>query len=250
MSSKTAMSIETLLLRGDKHYVGEGHFVELGGDVFPCIKGYLHWHPSIYEYPGLKFGIPASGVYVLRVWLTGEMYVGSSGELPRRISQHKTDMRAGRHANKAMNELVKGKKLRDFDLTVIFTADREEAFEIEQRIINLYRSSGKLTNTSYDVRVSMRDQTHCPETGEGSKQCRKCRKELSLDQFQAYKKGKYRRHVCNPCLYAVAKEYREKNPEAGTSRTTWCRQHYAENKEVLNLRRREKRRSARKQNVG
>ena len=45
-----------------------------------------------------------SGIYYIRCWATGRVYVGQSGRLDRRWAEHRCALKAGKHSNKAFQE--------------------------------------------------------------------------------------------------------------------------------------------------
>lgn len=97
--------------------------------------------------------IKRMGVYVIRHNPSGMIYVGSSSDIDTRIRKHKNFLENGTHVNKKLQEAFD----RDGNfvyLTVKITSDREEAFDLEQKMLDDYHPKGKLFNTAINARKS------------------------------------------------------------------------------------------------
>jgi group I intron endonuclease len=84
------------------------------------------------------------GAYVLTDVRTGKFYVGSSGEIDKRIARHISDLRRNEHHCPELQELWnKNYRLTE---TKFYTETREDAYVLEQDLLNRYKDSYKLLN--------------------------------------------------------------------------------------------------------
>lgn len=90
------------------------------------------------------------GVYIIQHRDSGRYYVGSSVKIYQRLVEHLSLLRRKKHANRYIQDAF----MSDTSLTLhAYTTDnREEAYVLEQKIINLNRSDSKLLNIAKDVR--------------------------------------------------------------------------------------------------
>jgi group I intron endonuclease len=73
------------------------------------------------------------GTYMLHNSETDEVYVGSSSDLERRKAAHLSDLRAGRHKNKALQAAYN--RNGNFDFVSLGLDSRQEAYAFEQLLI-------------------------------------------------------------------------------------------------------------------
>lgn len=152
----TLLSLNELLESTNTHYTGDCHFVDIDNHQYSFIKGFLYRLPREFKNKlySVKFDQPAT--YVIQEIHTGEMYIGSSRRVYKRVSLHKQFISTNTHPNTNFSKLLTKTNITNFELIVIFTTTREEAYEIEQLLVNRYKDSGKLINIAYDVRYAMR----------------------------------------------------------------------------------------------
>jgi group I intron endonuclease len=93
-------------------------------------------------------------VYLIRELINGKIYIGSSGKIYKRISRHKQDLNLKFHPNSNFNKLLKETNIKNFELIVIFTDTREEAYDLEQLFVDKYKDTNLLLNTAHDVRFA------------------------------------------------------------------------------------------------
>lgn len=74
----------------------------------------------------------------------GLVYVGSTGEMVKRIGRHYKDLEQGKHHNLPLQELYNNGER--FVLTYIRCESRESAFTFEQMLITKYEEENKLLN--------------------------------------------------------------------------------------------------------
>jgi len=155
----TLLSLNELLESTNTHYTGDCHFVDIDNHQYSFIKGFLYRLPREFKnkFYSVKFDQPAT--YVIQEIHTGEMYIGSSRRVYKRVSLHKQFISTNAHPNTNFSKLLTKTNITNFELIVIFTTTREEAYEIEQLLVNRYKDSGKLINIAYDVRYAMRGAT-------------------------------------------------------------------------------------------
>lgn len=90
------------------------------------------------------------GVYIIQNQETMETYVGS-GDVYRRASQHRTSLQKGIHTNHRLQEAYNRNP--NFEMVAVPTETRDEAFDIEQAIIDEFSNSPLLLNLSMDARI-------------------------------------------------------------------------------------------------
>lgn len=157
------LTLEELLTINNNHYVGEVNFVEIDNDYYPFVKGHLRLSPKEFLCPRLTTEKKVAGVYLFWSSQTGGTYIGSSGEVGKRLSQHRADIKAKRHSCRNVHDLLPTHTLMDFEVIVIFTKDREQAFDFEQKLIDEIKSPRKLLNIAADARISMKGRSLSPE---------------------------------------------------------------------------------------
>lgn len=102
------------------------------------------------------------GAYILTHTSSNQIYIGSSGDLMKRMRNHRQLFLRGTHHNKRLQVAYNS----DHRFTVVFimTPDREAAYGKEQELIDLYVSTGaKITNVSMDARLPGLGCTVSPE---------------------------------------------------------------------------------------
>ncbi|MNF23926.1 NUMOD3 motif (2 copies) [compost metagenome] len=87
------------------------------------------------------------GVYTIRHVASGAFYFGSCGSYPRRKASHLHHLRHGEHGNKNLQELY----CHSPELIWEFTPcdSREEAYELEEKLIRQHWENPRLCNISY-----------------------------------------------------------------------------------------------------
>lgn len=123
------------------------------------------------------------GAYILTHTSSNQIYIGSSGDLMKRMRNHRIRFLRGIHENKRLQKAYNS----DHRFTVLFilTPDRETTYDKEQELLVLYRVGGdKVTNVSKDARVSGLGHGVTPEHREILRRMRTGRKasESTLDK--------------------------------------------------------------------
>lgn len=91
--------------------------------------------------------IPAA--YALHHDKSGKVYVGSTGNLYARMSQHRTDLKRGVHRNPNLQAAFDDDP--KFSMSYVETESKEQAVEIEQHLLSTHHSSGRLLNVATDA---------------------------------------------------------------------------------------------------
>lgn len=108
---------------------------------------------TIDMYPNRKnFSVP--GTYAICHPNSGKAYVGSTGNLYTRISQHRRNLIDGRHRNVDLQNAYDSDP--NFDLVFRTTNDRKEAYVIEQDLLDELMRKDGLFNRSQDAIVANR----------------------------------------------------------------------------------------------
>lgn len=100
-------------------------------------------------------------VYTITSVSTGKTYVGSTGCIYYRLRSHIGNLRRNVHPNRSLQAAYN----RDSNLKFhfILTDTREQAYDLEQEMMDKYRSQGLLFNRATDARYSGKAHKHTPE---------------------------------------------------------------------------------------
>lgn len=92
-----------------------------------------------------------NAAYIIRHEATDKMYVGSTKDADKRIYQHKLDLRNGTHPNKDLQAAYD----QDSNITIELkeTVTREEAYAVEQELLDKGINSGNLFNIAADAKI-------------------------------------------------------------------------------------------------
>lgn len=169
---KNYLVLEELLTVNNKHYFGDSNFVNINGKDFSFIKGYLCLLPYKYLHKRYSVKHDDSATYILQEYKTGKVYVGSSGRIYKRIVKHKHLIERRIHENLIFSNLLKETNIKNFELIIIFTDNREEAYELEQLLIDSYIGTDLLLNIAINARLARLGATitdeHKKRIGEAS----------------------------------------------------------------------------------
>lgn len=92
--------------------------------------------------------------YIFKSILTGDFYIGSTNHIGTRIKGHAGTIKALKHKNPRVRELSKDHNLFDFEIIVIFTKDRDDAFDLEQYFLEKYANDPAMMNIAIDARLT------------------------------------------------------------------------------------------------
>lgn len=90
------------------------------------------------------------GAYILKFETSGKFYIGSAKDITARIARHVRDLKSGLHHNTGVQE--QWDKKHPFTELVYPTDTREEAFEIEQHLLDVHKGSPNLLNVGLSAR--------------------------------------------------------------------------------------------------
>lgn len=90
------------------------------------------------------------GVYQITCRVTGKRYIGSSQNIEARWSQHKTDLKAGRHINKHLQRAWNKHGCETFSWTILEHTASDKQLEVEQKWLDEERPefNGTMNATS------------------------------------------------------------------------------------------------------
>lgn len=118
------------------------------GDLSVVLAGTLSNQPG--KITRKEHSHPAT--YALLHRSSGSAYVGSTGDLYKRLARHNTDLRRGVHKNSNLQEAYDADPV--FDLAFAKASSKEEALKLEQSLITEHMGSGKLLNLAHDAEKS------------------------------------------------------------------------------------------------
>lgn len=102
------------------------------------------------------------GVYLLQNSITMETYIGS-GIVKERLYNHQLHLKNGTHKNLLLQEAYNRNS--NFEVVVVQTESREEAYDIEQAVLNEHIDNPLLLNICPDARFGhRRNWQHTEET--------------------------------------------------------------------------------------
>lgn len=90
--------------------------------------------------------------YALLHVASEKIYVGSTEDLYTRVNNHRNRLKAGEHRNKNIQEAFNQDSR--FELAFVQTETKEQAIEIEQRMLDIHMSSGRLLNISPNAQIA------------------------------------------------------------------------------------------------
>lgn len=104
------------------------------------------------------------GFYILVHEETKKIYAGSTNDLYSRESKHRGMLQNNKHSNKILQETYNNSINKEVTFLSLNTETREEAFELEQSLINGFIESGLLFNISKDAKNPNKGLNHSDET--------------------------------------------------------------------------------------
>ena len=117
---------------------------------FPFHKALL-FSKNLFAHLGLvstEDGTPCC--YVLSCVNTGQFYVGSTKNVCTRMYQHRMHMKDNRHYLPEFNEAYREFGECSFQVLVIYCESREDAYEVEQQVVDAFRDDERLLNSGKD----------------------------------------------------------------------------------------------------
>lgn len=151
---KQYIDLDSILQFNNNHYSGDVFYCNIEGKDYNFIKGFLSYNPRKYGNNNYTVKNNNCGTYLIRELNTGKLYIGSSGRVYKRISRHKEFIVSRKHDNSNFNDLLKTTNIKDYELIVFFTSNREEAYLLEQYFVDKYKDTGYLLNIANDVKLA------------------------------------------------------------------------------------------------
>ena len=111
---------------------------------------------NLWQAVGYSKKIKISAAYCIIDIKSGFCYAGSTSDIGRRIRDHRTMLICKKHDNANIQKAFNESNRVLFDVVIIYTQDREEAYDIEQVIINILKDKNISFNNSPDARIGLR----------------------------------------------------------------------------------------------
>lgn len=96
-------------------------------------------------------------VYIFQNPETMETYVGSTGDLDKRLKEHRRDLNRSSHPNRKFQNAYNRNP--NFEVLSVSLQSRDEAFDLEQAILDEYGPGRLLLNISKDARAPIFELT-------------------------------------------------------------------------------------------
>jgi group I intron endonuclease len=157
VENTTVVELDVVLCNTRSYYLGDLFKVEIGNCEYFFLKADLSSMPKKLMNRYYTVKTPSNGAYVLQSCKTGHVYFGSAENVYDRITKHKWMLSTRMHSNRALTKLIEEEDLfvSDFNLIVIFTETRDQAFDLEQYFLDRFKGNDLLLNSGLDVRVAM-----------------------------------------------------------------------------------------------
>jgi len=149
------IDLSEVLKYNSTHYFGECCYTYINNKKYSFIKGLLYYLPKRFQHHLYTYKINNNAAYLIRDTNTGLIYIGSTSRIYWRIIKHKDFINSKKHTNLNFLNLLKNTNIKDFELIIIFTNTRDEAYDLEQYFITFYENSGLLLNIAKDAKKSM-----------------------------------------------------------------------------------------------
>jgi group I intron endonuclease len=85
--------------------------------------------------------LKASGIYEIRNVTNGKRYIGSSFDIKRRLGQHKSSLRTGRHDNEHLQRAFNKYGESGFVYAPLIVCERAELLYYETRLVQHYKAT-------------------------------------------------------------------------------------------------------------
>lgn len=101
------------------------------------------------------------GIYLIRHVNSNKVYIGSSQNINERLKRHFNELKSNRHISKELQNLFNKNNLLEYFIK--FTNTREEAFDEEQKLLDIYITEDSIINAAPNAR-SQTGFKHSEET--------------------------------------------------------------------------------------
>jgi predicted GIY-YIG superfamily endonuclease len=95
-----------------------------------------------------------AAMYIIYHEASDMLYVGSTNNLYVRIAWHRNKLIAGKYPTKTFQELYDRHENKNLRVSFYKVKDREEAYKEEQKLLDLFKDSGKLINVFTNAKVN------------------------------------------------------------------------------------------------
>lgn len=112
----------------------------------------------LFKYRTNKFN-KSYGVYLIINSLSGELYVGSTSNVISRISKHRRELCIDSAESKRLQNSFNSTNNNFFDICAIYTDNRDDAYEIEQIILDIIIPKTISCNISPNARIACKGIT-------------------------------------------------------------------------------------------
>lgn len=95
-----------------------------------------------------------SATYIIFNSQTNDFYIGSTINVYDRMHMHRFKLKRREHRNKNLQTSFNSTEECLFDVAFIFTRNREEAFDVEQYLLDKFKDTIGITNISFNARLA------------------------------------------------------------------------------------------------
>lgn len=128
------------------------YWIIINNNKYKFIKNNLFSKNVVYKKP-------LTGVYIIKNIIDNSIYVGSTKDISERLRSHRFYLDHNKHRSKKLQESFNttNNTKHYFDVTIIFINDREEAFDVEQYLLDLYKDNINLCNIATNAKINRLD---------------------------------------------------------------------------------------------
>lgn len=119
---------------------------------------------TLFSNPELRKSDKLPGAYIIFHIGSKNVYIGSSGDLYRRLIKHKSMLNKGTHKNKNLQKEFDRHENKNMIFITYPTSNKEEATTLEQNLLDSYNGNPRLLNIATDALIAQNGQKHTDET--------------------------------------------------------------------------------------
>jgi group I intron endonuclease len=141
--------LEDILKQHDNTYSGISIFLNLpSGETKREILKTLLWSPLC----NLQNKQARAAAYFINNIANNQIYIGSTSNIFRRLGYHRNKLVSNTHSNVNLQNGFHVNLKGFIDVCVIFANDREDAYDIEQMLLDSFKDDKRLTNIAINAR--------------------------------------------------------------------------------------------------